>query len=218
MDPHPKFPKRSALEVILCELHAGGKFSGKAYETSGGLHGVGISVVNALSDRVEVEVADPSNSSGRVILARRARWPDLEALGPTQNRRGTTVTFHPDAEIFGPRACTFKPARLFKMARSKAYLFSGVEIRWKCAPEVISDDTPDTATFHFPGGLADYLNEQLTGNMTYAEAPFAGKVSFSDRFMGHARLRRMGGELDAAKGRVRPVLLQHDPDPGRRHP
>ncbi|MBZ0127823.1 MAG: DNA topoisomerase IV subunit B [Rhodobacteraceae bacterium] len=180
VDPHPKFPGKSALEVILCTLHSGGKFSGKAYETSGGLHGVGISVVNALSDTLRVEVA-----RGKVLYAQEfsrghALGPIAE-IGATQNRRGTRVTFHADPQIFGHHR--FKPARLMKMARSKAYLFSGVEIRWKCAPELLSgDDTPEAATFHFPGGLQDYLGEQLNNAATYADRPFAGRVSFAEKF------------------------------------
>ncbi|MCP5085611.1 MAG: DNA topoisomerase IV subunit B [Rhodobacteraceae bacterium] len=182
VDPHPKFPKKSALEVIMCTLHAGGKFSGKAYQTSGGLHGVGVSVVNALSDYVRVEVARNKTLFAQEF-SRGIPQGKLEKLGPTQNRRGTSVTFHPDAQIFGGSA-KFKPARLLKMARSKAYLFSGVEIRWKCDPETLGkdDDTPTQATFHFPGGLADYLGERLNGSSTYADAPFAGKVSFAEKF------------------------------------
>ena len=182
VDPHPRFPDKSALEVILCILHAGGKFSGKAYETSGGLHGVGVSVVNALSDRVAVEVAR-NRTLYRQEFSRGHPQGPLETLGPTANRRGTTVTFHPDAEIFGTSA-HFKPARLLKMARSKAYLFSGVEIRWRCDPACLAagDDTPEQATFHFPGGLTDYLNERLEGAQCYADKPFAGKVDFAERF------------------------------------
>jgi len=177
VDPHPKFPGKSALEVILCTLHAGGKFSGKAYQTSGGLHGVGASVVNALSDRLRVEVA-----RGRELFvqefSRGLPLGPIERAGPAPNRRGTSVTFHPDPEIFGTQ--TLRPARLFRMARSKAYLFSGVEIRWKSA--VAEGDTPLEATFHFPGGLADYLGEQMNGHSAYAERPFAGRVEFADKF------------------------------------
>ena len=180
VDPHPDYPEKSALEVILCELHSGGKFDGKAYQTSGGLHGVGISVVNALSDSVVVEVAR-SKKLYRQSFSRGIPQGGIEDLGPTQNRRGTTVTFHADADIFGHKL-KFKPARMLNMTRSKAYLFSGVEIRWKCAPEIITDDTPAQATFHFPGGLADYLNERLEGNITYSEKPFAGKIEFAERF------------------------------------
>ena len=176
-DPHPKFPDKSALEVIFCTLHAGGKFSGKAYQTSGGLHGVGASVVNALSDYMIVEVARnkelfrQSFSRGNPIRA-------IEKLGSAPNRRGTMVQFHPDEEIFGSHR--FKPARLFKTIRSKAYLFSGVEIRWKSA---IDDNvTPLEASFHFPGGLSDYLGETLENISTYSELPFAGTVDFQERF------------------------------------
>jgi topoisomerase-4 subunit B len=182
VDPHPRFPKKSALEVILCTLHAGGKFSGKAYQTSGGLHGVGVSVVNALSDAMTVEVAR-NKILYRQSFSRGIPQGPLEEIGPTPNRRGTTVTFHPDAQIFGDRA-QFRPARMLKMARSKAYLFSGVEIRWRCAPELLvkDDETPAEAVFHFPGGLADFLNASLEGAATYAPAPFAGKVQFSEKF------------------------------------
>ncbi|WP_114966837.1 DNA topoisomerase IV subunit B [Alkalilacustris brevis] len=177
VDPHPKFPGKSALEVILCTLHAGGKFSGDAYSTSGGLHGVGASVVNALSDHMRVEVARNRELFVQEFSRGVPQGP-LEKIGAAPNRRGTTVTFHADAQIFG--AHRFRPARLFRMARSKAYLFSGVEIRWKSAIE--EGDTPMEATFRFPGGLADYLNEQLAGVSSYSERPFAGKVSFEEKF------------------------------------
>lgn len=176
-DPHPKFPDKSALEVILCTLHAGGKFSGKAYQTSGGLHGVGASVVNALSDSMVVQVArDRQLFEQR--FSRGIPLGPVENIGAAPNRRGTTVTFHADADIFGSHR--FKPARLFKSIRSKAYLFSGVEIRWKSAIE--DGETPTEATFHFPGGLADYLRETLGTATTYADAPFAGKVEFQEKF------------------------------------
>ncbi len=182
VDPHPRFPDKSALEVILCTLHAGGKFSGKAYETSGGLHGVGVSVVNALSDRLRVEVARGKQLWAQEFSRGHPTGP-LQALGAAPNRRGTTVTFHPDAQIFGQGA-RFKPARMLRMVRSKAYLFSGVEIRWRCDPACLGagDDTPEAATFHFPGGLSDYLSERLEGAQTYADRAFAGKVNFADRF------------------------------------
>lgn len=177
VDPHPKFPDKSALEVILCTLHSGGKFGGKAYETSGGLHGVGSSVVNALSDRMDVEVAlnkelyTQSFSRGKPLAP-------IRKVGPVANRRGTWVTFHPDAQIFGSQQ--FRPGRLMRMVRSKAYLFSGVEIRWKTA--IPDGDTPLEAVFHFPGGLADYLADTLEKTTTYADKPFAGKVGFQAKF------------------------------------
>lgn len=182
VDPHPKFPDKSALEVILCTLHAGGKFSGKSYQTSGGLNGVGISVVNALSDLTVIEVARNRELFSQSFSRGLPQGP-VKSLGPTPNRRGTTVTFHPDPEIFGSSA-RLKPARLMALARSKAYLFSGVEIRWKCAPECLreGDETPTQATFHFPGGLADYLSERLEGAATYSEKPFAGKVDFIEKY------------------------------------
>src|SRR3979411_2370794 len=139
VDPHPKFPKKSALEVIMCTLHSGGKFDSKVYETSGGLHGVGVSVVNALSSRLEVEVAR-SQKLYRMAFERGHPKGKLEDLGKINNRRGTRIRFRPDAEIFGGKAA-FKPQRLFKMTRSKAYLFGGVEIRWGCEPELVQGGT-----------------------------------------------------------------------------
>jgi len=177
VDPHPKFPDKSALEVILCTLHAGGKFSGKAYQTSGGLHGVGASVVNALSDSMVVEVARDKQLF-RQSFSRGIPQGPVEKVGAAPNRRGTQVTFHADEEIFGSHR--FKPARLFNSIRSKAYLFSGVEIRWKSA--IDDGETPTEATFHFPGGLADYLTETLGNASTYADRPFAGTVDFQARF------------------------------------
>ena len=158
VDAHPKFPGRSALEVIMTVLHSGGKFSGKAYETSGGLHGVGVSVVNALSERVEVTVWR-DGFEWRQTFSRGRPTSKLERIAPSR-RHGTALTFTPDPVIFGDEAA-FRPARLYRMARSKAYLFRGVEIRWRCAAERVADETPTEATFHFPGGLADYLAETL---------------------------------------------------------
>ncbi len=171
--PHPKDPSKSALEIIFCTLNAGGKFSGDSYQTSGGLHGVGSSVVNALSDHLRVEVAR-NKELFAMEFSRGLPVAPLAKIGAAPNRRGTAVTFHPDPEIFG--SLSFKPARLFKMARSKAYLFSGVEIRWKT--EIDDGETPREAKFHFPGGLSDYLSEAMGGATTYSETPFAGSVSF----------------------------------------
>jgi topoisomerase-4 subunit B len=179
VDPHPRFPGKSALEVILCTLHSGGKFSGRAYQTSGGLHGVGVSVVNALSDRVVVEVAR-NRQLYRQSFRRGHAEGGLEELGAAPNRRGTSVTFHPDPEIFGPHA-RFRPERLLRMARSKAYLFSGVEIRWRSSAEP-QPGVPAEAVFHFPGGLDDFLVESLGGATTCSERSFAGKVDFAEKF------------------------------------
>jgi topoisomerase-4 subunit B len=174
VDPHPKFKNKSALEVIMCTLHAGGKFDGKAYNTSGGLHGVGVSVVNALSDLCEVEVAR-GQQLYRMVFSRGVPQGKLEKLGSIMNRRGTKVRFHPDEAIFG-KGAHFKPARLFKMARSKAYLFGGVEIRWSCDPSLIKDDTLPEAVFHFPGGLKDYLASEIEGQTLVTKDIFAGNV------------------------------------------
>ena len=175
VDEHPKFPGKSTLEVILSTLHSGGKFSGKAYATSGGLHGVGVSVVNALSVNTRVEVARDKQLYAQEF-ARGVTQGAIENLGPTPNRRGTTVTFTPDPEIFGDRK--FNPKRLFKLARSKAYLFAGVEIRWKCVASLAGDDVPSEATFKFPGGLADHLTEQVGGRECVTAQPFTGNQEF----------------------------------------
>jgi topoisomerase-4 subunit B len=175
VDPHPKFPKKSALEVIMCTLHSGGKFDSKVYETSGGLHGVGVSVVNALSSRLEVEVAR-GQKLYRMSFERGHPKGKLEDLGKINNRRGTRVRFRPDAEIFGAKAA-FKPQRLFKMARSKAYLFGGVEIRWHCDPSLLKgvEDVPVEASFHFPGGLKDYLAAAIHADTLVHPDIFSGK-------------------------------------------
>ena len=176
VDPHPKFPDKSALEVILSTLHSGGKFAGKAYATSGGLHGVGISVVNALSSDTVVEVAR-DRQLYRQRFAKGQTLGPIERLGTTPNRRGTSVAFTPDTEIFG-NELHFKPQRLHKLVRSKAYLFAGVEIRWHCTPELISDDTPAQAVFQFPGGLADHLRDQVAGRECATADFFSGSQDF----------------------------------------
>ena len=175
VDPHPKFPKKSALEVIMCTLHSGGKFDSKVYETSGGLHGVGVSVVNALSSRLEVEVAR-GQKLYRMAFERGHPKSKLEDLGKINNRRGTKIRFKPDSDIFGAKAM-FKPQRLFKMTRSKAYLFGGVEIRWRCDPSLLKgvEDVPAEASFHFPGGLKDYLAAAIHADTLVHPDIFSGK-------------------------------------------
>ena len=159
IDPHPRFPDKSALEVILTTLHAGGKFGGEAYRTSGGLHGVGVSVVNALSDALDVEVAR-DRRLWRQTYSRGAPQGALQDCGVVQNRRGTTLRFHPDPQIFGGNG--FRPAVLYRMARSKAYLFRGLEIRWSCDPSLPRPEgVPAEARLHFPGGLGDFLAASL---------------------------------------------------------
>jgi topoisomerase IV subunit B len=173
VDPHPKHPGKSALEVILTVLHSGGKFSGKAYETSGGLHGVGVSVVNALAERLDVTVWR-DGFEWRQSFSRGHPLGPVQQAGPSR-KKGTLVRFVPDVEIFGEGA-VFKPARLFRMARAKAYLFRGVEIRWRCAAERIHDQTPIEATFHFPNGLADFLKERVGDIETVTPEPFSGRI------------------------------------------
>ena len=175
VDEHPKYPGKSALEVILTMLHSGGKFSGKAYATSGGLHGVGISVVNALSSHTRVEVARNKEVYAQEF-SRGLALGKLQKVGAAPNRRGTSVAFTPDTEIFGDQQ--FKPARLFKLVRSKAYLFAGVEIRWKCAPSLASEDVPAEAVFQFPGGLADHLAEQIGSRECVTAQFFSGSQDF----------------------------------------
>jgi topoisomerase-4 subunit B len=182
IDEHPRYPGKSALEVILTMLHSGGKFSQKAYATSGGLHGVGVSVVNALSTETVVEVAR-GKELWRQVYSRGEPKTKLERVGEAPNRRGTRLSFVPDAEIFGEEA-RFKPARLYRLARSKAYLFAGVEIRWKCDPALISDDDRKAgiqaeAVFQFPGGLADHLKEQIGERGCATAEFFTGRQEFS---------------------------------------
>ena len=176
VDPHPKFKQLSALEVILTTLHSGGKFGGKAYQTSGGLHGVGASVVNALSEAMQVEVA-----RARVLwkqsYARGKPTSKLVNAGPVQNRRGTTIRFKPDTQIFG--TAQFSPARLYRLCRSKAYLFRGVEIRWVCDPALLKagkDETPAEAVLHFPGGLRDSLEADIGEATRVLPQPWAGEA------------------------------------------
>jgi len=178
VDEHPKFPGKSTLEVILSTLHSGGKFSGKAYATSGGLHGVGVSVVNALSEHTRVEVARDKTLYAQEFSKGQTLGP-IETVGAAPNRRGTTVSFTPDPEIFGTRQ--FSAKRLFQLARSKAYLFAGVEIRWKCAPSLATDDVPEEDTFKFPGGLADHLTQRINGRECVTAEPFAGSQDFPEQ-------------------------------------
>jgi topoisomerase-4 subunit B len=176
VDKHPKFPNKSALEVIMCTLHAGGKFDSEVYETSGGLHGVGVSVVNALSERLEVEVARQQTLYAQSFERGKPVGP-LRNLGRIPNRRGTTVRFKPDAKIFGAQA-HFKPQRVFKMARSKAYLFGGVKINWNCAPELLRgiEDVPAQDTFHFPDGLKDFLAAAIHADTLVHPDLFTGRA------------------------------------------
>jgi topoisomerase-4 subunit B len=175
VDPHPKFKKKSALEVIMTTLHSGGKFNSKVYDTSGGLHGVGVSVANALSERLEVEVAR-GQKLYRQTFTRGAPDGPLKTVGPIKNRRGTKIRFRPDPKIFG-KGAGFEPKRLFRMARSKAYLFRGVEIRWACAEAQLAGDseTPASAVFHFPGGLKDFLASRIEGQETVTRDVFTGR-------------------------------------------
>jgi topoisomerase IV subunit B len=182
IDPHPKFKKKSALEVIMTTLHSGGKFNSKVYDTSGGLHGVGVSVVNALSESLEVEVARGQKLYRQTYTRGQPDGP-LQSLGTVKNRRGTTVHFKPDPKIFG-KGVAFTPARLLRMARSKAYLFGGVEIRWSCAAVLLASDkdTPQSAVFHFPGGLKDFLASRIEGQETVTKEVFTGR---SNKREGH---------------------------------
>jgi topoisomerase IV subunit B len=181
VDPHPKFKSQSALEVILTTLHSGGKFGGKVYDTSGGLHGVGLSVVNALADQLTVEVARDRKLHVQ-DYARGKPVSRLRAEGAAPNRRGTTIRFHPDPQIFG-RNPAFDPKRLYRMVRSKAYLFRGVELRWSCNASLLPEDgsVPARDTLHFPGGLLDFLNAELAGRPTVTQTPFFGEADFAEK-------------------------------------
>lgn len=181
IDPHPKFPKKSALEVILTTLHSGGKFSSKAYETSGGLHGVGISVVNALSEVLEVQVARDKKLYNQTY-SRGEPTSKLTTGGAAGRQKGTTIAFQPDKEIFGARL-HFKPERMFSFARSKAYLFRGVQIKWRCEPSLLPEgsEVPAEATIHFPDGLKDFLNLKLENRVTVTPEPFCGEAEIADK-------------------------------------
>jgi topoisomerase-4 subunit B len=177
IDPHPKFKSKSALEVIMTTLHAGGKFGGKVYDTSGGLHGVGASVVNALSEWMEVDVARDKQAH-KMRFERGHAVGKLKSLGAV-NRRGTIVSFKPDIQIFG-KDTHFSPAVLYRMAKSKAYLFRGVEIRWSCEPSLVKGDTPAEDTLKFPGGLLDFLRSEVVGNSTVTTREFSGRSENRD--------------------------------------
>ncbi|WP_299392489.1 DNA topoisomerase IV subunit B [Pelagibius sp.] len=180
VDPHPKFKPKSALEVILTTLHSGAKFSQKAYATSGGLHGVGVSVVNALSDELVIEVARDQKLYTQTYAKGKPKTK-LSKGKPVKNRRGTTIQFHPDPQIFGKEA-QFRPAQLYRMARSKAYLYRGVEIRWSCDKSLIEkgDATPEKDSLHFPNGLSDFLEATLQKRKTLTPDPFVGEAAFPD--------------------------------------
>ncbi|MBP5343627.1 MAG: DNA topoisomerase IV subunit B [Alphaproteobacteria bacterium] len=180
VDPHPKFPGKSALEVITTTLHSGGKFGGGAYAVSGGLHGVGLSAVNALSSHMIIEVAKDKKLYRQEYHQGKPTGP-VECLGAVSNRRGTSVRFLPDTAIFG-ESIHFKPATLFRMARQKAFLFHGVEVRWNCAPELLQGDekTPSEQVLKFPNGIADYLDYLTKDRSTVTPKPFTGRVEFPD--------------------------------------
>ena len=180
VDPHPKYPNMSALEVILTMLHSGGKFGGGAYKVSGGLHGVGLSVVNALSETLVVEIARDKKLYRQVYHKGKPETA-LELIGNAPNRRGTTVTFKPDAEIFDGSS-TLYPNRVYRMARSKAFLFKGIHIQWKCAQELLSegDQTPLEAELHYPNGLRDFLNYQIGARTTINRTVFAGDADLAN--------------------------------------
>ncbi len=182
VDPHPKIKNKPAVEVIMTTLHSGGKFGGDAYETSGGLHGVGVSVVNALADHLRVEIARDKRLWVQEYAKGKPKGK-LKDAGEVHNRRGTTVIFRPDMTIFD-KAARFRPERLYRTARSKAYLYRGVEIRWRCDAALIAegDKTPAEATLHFPGGLTDFLVEAVADETLLTAQPFHGEARFaSDR-------------------------------------
>ena len=176
VDPHPKFKNKSALEVIMTTLHAGGKFDGKAYDMSGGLHGVGASVVNALSEWMEVEVARDKHAH-KMRFERGHAIGKLKDLGVV-NRRGTITSFRPDEKIFAD--LQFSPTRLHRMAKSKAYLFRGVEIHWSCDPSLITDETPAEDVLKFPGGLLDFLRSEIGKTPTVTLREFSGRTENKD--------------------------------------
>lgn len=180
VDPHPKYPGKSALEVIMTMLHSGGKFGGSAYKVSGGLHGVGLSVVNALSEKLTIEIAR-DKKLWRQEYSRGYPMGPLELVGNAPNRRGTSITFKPDPEIFGVNS-NLCPNRIYRMARSKAFLFKGIHINWSCAPEILceGDQTPQEAELNFPNGILDFLNYQVGAKATINRRPFAGEAELAN--------------------------------------
>lgn len=176
VDMHPQFPTKSTLEVILTQLHSGGKFDGDAYQTSGGLHGVGISVVNALSDSLEVRTVRDKKLY-RQIFSRGIPQTELELIDEKSKQKGTYVRFHPDPQIFGEKAA-FGPKKLYQMAQSKAYLFGGVKINWQCAPSLIPNELqlPSNDSFLFEGGLKDYLQSVVNKEELITETIFYGNT------------------------------------------
>ncbi|MBR1648786.1 MAG: DNA topoisomerase IV subunit B [Alphaproteobacteria bacterium] len=180
VDPHPKYPDKSALEVIMTMLHSGGKFGGNAYKVSGGLHGVGSSVVNALSETMTIEVARDKKLY-RQHYSKGKPLDKLEFIGTVSNRRGTSITFRPDPEIFGTNCC-FVPNKLYRMARSKAFLFKGIHILWKCAGELIGEgeQTPLESELHYPDGLKDFLSYQLGNRTTINRTAFTGEMALAN--------------------------------------
>ncbi len=214
IDNHPKFPGKSALEVIFTTLHSGGKFSGKIYETSGGLHGVGSSVVNALSSEMTVQVAKDKVLYEQKYSRGHAQGK-LKKVGETKNR-GTTVTFVPDTDIFGTKA-HFRPKQIYKLAKSKAYLYRGVEIMWHCAPGLLNEEEgiPAEELIKFPNGMLDYLYSIIDGKKSLTPKPFYGSVEFPDK---EGRCEFAIAWTEEEYGRLpRKLLLQHHSNRRRRH-
>ena len=180
IDDHPKFPGKSALEIIVSTLHAGGKFSNGAYETSGGLHGVGISVVNALSENLEVTVIRNkkiySQKYSRGIVK-----SNLEYIEKTTKKSGTIVKFTPDPQIFGTNF-SLSSDKLFKECQSKAYLLSGVKIEWTCKKELVKNEqTLTNEIFCYPNGIIDFLNGSISSDYLHNKIHFTGDVKLKEK-------------------------------------
>jgi topoisomerase-4 subunit B len=177
VDPHPKYPDKSALEVILTMLHSGGKFSNKAYSTSGGLHGVGVSVVNALSEKFEVVVYRHKHKYTQ-SYSRGLPITTLTSEACQANLRGTQITFTPDSQIFGE--IKFDPAMVYRLACSRAYLYRGVEILWDCEPEICPEGIPVSQSIHYPNGLKDYIAHCTKDLDMVVPEIFAGHAEFAN--------------------------------------
>ena len=178
IDNHPKYPNKSALEVILTTLHSGGKFNDKNYTTSGGLHGVGVSVVNALSSELIVEITRNNRVYQQKYIRGLATNKLLE-ISKVSKKSGTSIQFTPDNQIFDN--CSFNPNTIINMAKIKAYLTKGIEIIWKCEKSLVKDyNIEEKLIFKFPNGIVDFLHNSTSGKSFISSENFFGSIPFNN--------------------------------------